>query len=475
MTYDELLRAVAAGTFSGIAIDSRAVAPGELYVALRGERSDGHDFVAQALERGALAVVVQRGRALAMPPGAESRAVAVEDTRRALSPLAAAFYRDPSHGIDAIGVTGTNGKTTTTQMIAAIFEAAGRPCGVIGTIGARFGDREWPLANTTPQPPELQALLAQMRDAGARAVAMEVSSHALALERVEDVRFAVGAFTNLTRDHLDFHGTTDAYAAAKRHLFELAERCVYNAEDPYGLAWSRETQDLKPTITYALSGDADVRPRDVAIRPSGSTFAVGGVRFTVHLPGRFNVSNALCAIACARALGIDDATSARGLETVRRVPGRMEPVLGGDVAVVVDYAHTPDSLENALTALREASDGALGVVFGCGGDRDRGKRPLMGAIAARLADRIYVTDDNPRTEDAGGIRAEIVAGLGVAEHAVVGDRRAAIFRAIAEARPGDTILIAGKGHENYQIVGTQVLPFDDVATAREALAGRSAR
>jgi UDP-N-acetylmuramoyl-L-alanyl-D-glutamate--2,6-diaminopimelate ligase len=372
-------------------------------------------------------------------------------------------------------VTGTNGKTTTTQMLAAIFEAAGRPCGVIGTIGARFGEREWPLANTTPQPPELQALLARMRDAGARAVAMEVSSHALALERVEDVRFAVGAFTNLTRDHLDFHGTTDAYAAAKRHLFDLAERCVYNVEDPYGAAWSRETRDAKPTITYALSGEADVRPRDVAIRPGGSTFAIDGVRFTVHLPGRFNVSNALCAIACARALGIDDATSARGLENVRRVPGRMEPVLGGDVAVVVDYAHTPDSLENALTALREASAGALCVVFGCGGDRDRGKRPLMGAIAARLADRIYVTDDNPRTEDAGGIRAEIVAGMGVAEHAVVGDRRAAILRAIAEARAGDTILIAGKGHENYQIVGTQVLPFDDAATAREALAIRSAR
>jgi len=475
MTFDELLRAVSTGAYGGIAIDSRTVAPGELYVALRGERSDGHDFLGQAIERGALAVVVERGREPALPAGAEALAIAVEDTRRALSPLAAAFYRDPSYDVDAIGVTGTNGKTTTTQMIAAIFEASGRPCGTIGTIGARFGAREWPLANTTPQPPELQALLAQMRDAGARAVAMEVSSHALALERVEDVRFAVGAFTNLTRDHLDFHGTTDAYAAAKRHLFDLAERCVYNAEDPYGLAWARETKDAKPTITYALSGEADVRPRDVAIRPSGSTFAIGGVRFAVHLPGRFNVSNALCAIACARALGIDDATSARGLENVRRVPGRMEPVLGGDVAVVVDYAHTPDSLENALTALREASAGSLGVVFGCGGDRDRGKRPLMGAIAARLADRIYVTDDNPRTEDAGGIREEIVAGMGLAEHAVVGDRREAIFRAIAEARPGDTILIAGKGHENYQIVGTDVLPFDDAATAREALALRSAR
>ncbi|MDQ2991552.1 MAG: UDP-N-acetylmuramoyl-L-alanyl-D-glutamate--2,6-diaminopimelate ligase, partial [Candidatus Eremiobacteraeota bacterium] len=315
-------------------------------------------------------------------------------------------------------------------------------------------------------------LLAEMRDAGARAVAMEVSSHALALERVEDVRFAVGAFTNLTRDHLDFHKTSDAYAAAKRRLFDLAERCVYNAEDPYGLAWARETRDSKPTTTYALSGEADVRPRDVAIRPSGSTFSIDGVRFTVHLPGRFNVSNALCAIACARALGIDDATSARGLENVCRVPGRMESVPGGDVAVIVDYAHTPDSLENALAALREASTGALAVVFGCGGNRDRGKRPLMGEIAARLADRIYVTDDNPRTEDAAAIRGEIVAGLGATAHVVEADRRVAIGRAIRESRAGDTVLIAGKGHENYQIVGTAVLPFDDAAVAREALRAR---
>jgi UDP-N-acetylmuramoyl-L-alanyl-D-glutamate--2,6-diaminopimelate ligase len=472
MTFEELLRAVSAGTFRGIAIDSRAVESGELYVALRGERVDGHDFVQQALERGALAVVVERE--VALPPGLESRAIVVENTRRALSPLAAAFHGDPSQALETIGVTGTNGKTTTTQMIAAIFEAAGRPCGTIGTIGARFGDREWPLENTTPQPPELHALFAQMRAAGAAAVAMEVSSHALALERVEDVRFAVGAFTNLTRDHLDFHGTTDAYAAAKRHLFELAERCVYNAEDPYGLAWARETKGAKPTTTYALSGEADVRPRDVAIRPSGSTFSVDGVRFTVHLPGRFNVSNALCAIACARSLGIDDATSARGLENVRRVPGRMESIPGGDVAVVVDYSHTPDSLENALTALREASSGALAVVFGCGGDRDRGKRPLMGAVAARLADRIYVTDDNPRTEDARAIRDEIVAGIGGGAYAIVADRREAIDRAIGEARAGDTVLIAGKGHENYQIVGTRVLPFDDAATAREALAARPA-
>ncbi len=472
MTFEELVRAVSVGTFSGIAIDSRTVAHGELYVALRGERLDGHDFVGGALERGALAVVVERGRAIAVPVGFESRVVAVEDTRRALSPLAAAFYRDPSQSFDAIGVTGTNGKTTTTQMIAAIFDAAGLPCGTIGTIGARFGTREWPLANTTPQPPELHALLAQMRDAGAKAVAMEVSSHALALERVEDVRFAVGAFTNLTRDHLDFHGTSDAYAAAKRRLFDLAERCVYNAEDPYGLAWANETRDSKPTTTYALSGEADVRPRDVAIRPSGSTFAVDGVRFTVHLSGRFNVSNALCAIACARALGIDDATSARGLESVRRVPGRMEPVPGGDVTVIVDYAHTPDSLENALGALREASTGSLAVVFGCGGDRDRGKRPLMGGIAARLADRIYVTDDNPRTEDAAAIRDDIVAGIGATAHVVEADRRVAIGRAIREARAGDTILVAGKGHENYQIVGTEVRPFDDVAVAREALAAR---
>ncbi len=468
MNLDALLAGVAVGKYSGIAIDSRAVETGNIYVALRGEHLDGHDFVAQAIEHGARVVVVDASRSIA---ATDATVVAVADTRRALSQLSATFYGEPSRGLDVVGVTGTNGKTTTTQMIAAIFDAAQRPSGTIGTIGAGFGAREWPLANTTPLPPELQALLAQMRDAGARTVAMEVSSHALALERVEDVRFAVGAFTNLTRDHLDFHGTSEAYAAAKRHLFDLAERCVYNAEDPFGAAWANETKGIKPTSTYAITGDADVTPRDVAIRPGGSTFSVDGTRFSVHLPGRFNVANALCAIACARAMGVDDAASARGLDAVRRVPGRMEPVLGGDINVIVDYAHTPDSLENALRALRETTAGELAVVFGCGGDRDRGKRSIMGGIAGRMADRIYVTDDNPRTESSAAIIGQIVAGIG-GPHIVERDRRAAITRAIHEANPRDTVLIAGKGHETYQIVGAEVLPFDDAATAREALATR---
>jgi len=466
MTLPELARAVAAGEYSGVTMDSREVVAGGIFVALRGERADGLTFAPQAVEAGARVIVTD------LPYESKAAVVLVDDARVALSRLAAAFYRDPSRDLDVVGITGTNGKTTTTQMVASIFDAARRPAGVIGTIGARFGAYSWELQNTTPQPPELQSLLSRMRAAGAEVVAMEVSSHALELERVADVRFAVGAFTNLTRDHLDFHGTTEAYAAAKRRLFDAAERCVYNADDPYGALWAGQTRGTKPTTTFAIDADADVRATDIAMRTDGSTFAVDGTRFAVHLPGRFNVANALCAIACARALGIDDATSAKGLDAVRRVPGRMEPVRGGDVAVVVDYAHTPDSLTNALTALRETTSGKLSVVFGCGGDRDRGKRPLMGAVAARLADRIYVTDDNPRTESSRAIIEEIVAGIGGKAHAVVPDRRAAIERAVREADPGDAVLVAGKGHEAYQLVGRNVLPFDDAEVAREALARR---
>jgi UDP-N-acetylmuramoyl-L-alanyl-D-glutamate--2,6-diaminopimelate ligase len=454
---------------TAITIDSRAVTPGALFVALRGERADGHAYVGQAISKGAIAIVVEAAHQPHVP--AHVTVVHVPDTRRALSALAAGFYGDPSHALDVAGVTGTNGKTTTTRMIAAICNRANRPCGVIGTVGAEFEDRSWELANTTPLPPELQGLLAAMRDEGAAAVAMEVSSHALALDRVEDVRFRVGVLTNVTRDHLDFHQTLESYAAAKRRLFGLARTCVLNADDEHGGRWA---SDLRArgveTLTYGSAHDATLVATNVEVEPGGSRFTLDGREFDVRLPGRFNVWNALAAIGTARALGIDDAASAAGLAELERVPGRMEHVRGGAIDVVVDYAHTPDALENALRSLRETTRGKLFVVFGCGGDRDRGKRPEMGAVAARLADRVIVTSDNPRSEDPGTIAAEIVAGSGPQSTVVVElDRRRAIQRAVSEAGAGDVVLVAGKGHEAYQLVGERVLDFDDVAVARDAL------
>ncbi|HTU70281.1 MAG TPA: UDP-N-acetylmuramoyl-L-alanyl-D-glutamate--2,6-diaminopimelate ligase [Candidatus Baltobacteraceae bacterium] len=481
MTLDRIVARLPASTqvigersreISSIEIDSRRVTPGALFVAMPGEHTDGHAFVQRAIAAGAVAVVVEAAHALAVPVSVS--AIHVPDTRRALSTIAAAFFDDPSRALDVLGVTGTNGKTTTTRMIAAILEASGRPCGVIGTVGAQFREHNWTLENTTPLPPELHGLLAQMRELGAWAVAMEVSSHALALDRVEDVRFKVAALTNITRDHLDFHQTLEAYAAAKRRLFTMAAAAVLNVDDEYGARWLPDVRRRIPTLSYSLHGNADITARTIEPSASGSTFDVDGVPMRVHLPGMFNVANALAAIGVARSLDLDLETCAHGLDALERVPGRMEHVNGGDIDVVVDYSHTPDSLENALIALRETAPRALAVVFGCGGDRDRGKRPQMGRVAAAYADRIYVTSDNPRSESPEAIVAEIETGIGAHPHVSQVDRRAAIHRAIEEAGPGDVVLIAGKGHETYQIIGTQTLPFDDVEVAREALAARGA-
>jgi UDP-N-acetylmuramoyl-L-alanyl-D-glutamate--2,6-diaminopimelate ligase len=453
---------------TALTIDSREVRPGALFVALRGEHTDGHRFLSQAVERGAAAVLVEQ---LCDVPS-HVTTIVVPDSTRALSQIADAFYSAPSRDLTIAGITGTNGKTTTSQMTASILTAGGVPCGTIGTIGARFGDREWPLANTTPLAPQLQELLAQMRDLGAKSVAMEVSSHALALQRVADIRFRVGALTNVTRDHLDFHKSFEAYAAAKRRLFDMAPRCVLNADDELGERWARELRVRKPVLTYALRNPADLRPESLDVRADGSSFMVDGHAFHVRIPGRFNVANALCAIAIARSLGIPDSDAARGLEALTRVAGRMDHVRGAGVDVIVDYAHTPDALENVLRTLRETASRRLVVVFGCGGDRDRGKRPQMGEVAARYADYTYVTSDNPRTEDPQAIVDEILPGVGSAPHTVEVDRRTAIEQAVASAQRGDIVVVAGKGHENYQIIGTQALPFDDLAVAREALAQR---
>lgn len=451
---------------TSLVIDSREAVPGSVFVALRGQQTDGHRFISQAVERGAKVVVMERP--VTLPEGV--RGVVVSDSARALSKLAAAFYGEPAQALAMIGVTGTNGKTTTTHMIAAILRAAGTPCAVIGTLGASFLEEHWPLANTTPLANELHALLATLRDRGARAVAMEVSSHALALKRVEGIPFRAAALTNVTRDHLDFHETFEAYAAAKRTLFEIAAYAVLNHDDACGAKWAVET--LTPSTTYSLERDADIVAEAIELRSDGSAFRVAGLQFALPLPGRFNVANALAALGVARVCGISDAVCAQALAELEQVPGRMELIAAGGVSAVVDYAHTPDALRNALRTLRETTAGRLIVVFGAGGDRDRGKRPQMGKIAGEFADAVVVTSDNPRTEDPAEIAAEITAGLQARSHEVILDRHDAIFSAIANAQPGDVVLVAGKGHEPYQTVGTQTLPFDDRAVVRDALRAR---
>ena len=459
----------------GIAHDSRAVRAGMLFVALRGERADGHAYLAAAVASGACAVVVDERYAAEFPALAGAATVVVPETLVALSRLSAAFFAYPAASLRVAGVTGTNGKTTTTHLIAALLEAGGIAAGRIGTLGARFGTAHWSLGNTTPLALELQSLLAAMRDRGAQAVALEVSSHALVLERVADVDFALGILTNVTRDHLDFHATFEAYAAAKRSLFDRAQAAVLNVDDAYGRRWTAELRDAGRRVrTYGESDDADVRAQHVRLRADGADFIVDGQRVGLRLPGRFNIGNALAALCAAREFGVSDATSAAALAEFERVPGRMEHIAGDGFDVLVDYAHTPDALEAVLRAARETARGDLAVVFGCGGDRDRGKRPEMGRIASALADRVVVTSDNPRREAPQAIVDDILGGIADRSHVRAEiDRRAAIRSAIAQARPGDVVVVAGKGHETYQIVGETAQHFDDRAEVRAALATRA--
>jgi UDP-N-acetylmuramoyl-L-alanyl-D-glutamate--2,6-diaminopimelate ligase len=456
---------------SGVAIgrivdDSRACVAGDAFVALRGEHVDGHAFVGQAYERGAAAAVVER--ASAFP--ADRAQVVVADSRRAASRIAARFYGEPSHTLRVVGITGTNGKTTASYLVRAILEAAGEPCAVVGTLGVDFSGAASPLANTTPPAIELQGILANVRDRGARAVSMEVSSHALALGRIDDVRFDVAVLTNVTRDHLDFHGSQEAYVAAKRRLFDLARVAVLNADDPAGAAFARELRALgREVITYAIDGDADVRAGALTLGPGGSAFTAAGQHVELALPGRFNVANALAALGVARAFDVALPRAAAALGGVQSVPGRMERFSGGGIDVIVDYAHTPDALANVLRSVRESTRGRLVAVFGCGGDRDAGKRPEMGAVAGALADAVIVTSDNPRGEDPLAIAQAVAAPIGAP---IVLDRRAAIRQAIERAGAGDVVVVAGKGHEPYQIVGDERRPFDDRDEVRAALGAR---
>lgn len=469
----ELVDAQTAGAaagveITGLAFDNRQVEPGTLFFCVPGFTRDGHDFAPDAMARGAAALIVERELDLPLPQ------VRVPSVRAAMAPVAARFHGDPTAHLRVVGVTGTNGKTTSCFLIRELLEAGGVRTALLGTVKSVIGGEEATLARTTPEALDLQAAFARMRAVGDAACAMEVSSHALELHRADAIHWAVALFTNLTQDHLDFHPTMEAYFAAKRRLFEASPGvAVVNVDDAYGRRLADALGDGVVRVGIDAA-DAQVRATELRSTLTGSTFLLDGMRLSTPLPGRFNVSNVLGAIAVARALGLEDATIAAVLPHAGRVPGRFEPVDEGQgFAVLVDYAHTPDSLENVLRAARELTRGRVIVAFGAGGDRDRAKRPLMGAIAARLADEVVVTSDNPRSEDPEAIVAEILAGVERDDVRVEVDRRRAIGDAIALARDGDVVLIAGKGHEQGQeLAGGRKLPFDDVTVAREALRAR---
>jgi UDP-N-acetylmuramoyl-L-alanyl-D-glutamate--2,6-diaminopimelate ligase len=468
----------AVGAVRSIAYDSRAVGAGDVFVALKGLHADGTAFARQAIDRGAVSVVSEQPA----PPDAKVVWTVVDDARRALAVLAAAFYRHPSREMQVVGITGTNGKTTTAYLVASIFDAANLRSGLLGTVGYRIGSDQRDATRTTPEAPELQAMLREMVDAGCRACAMEVSSHALSLRRVDAMTFAAGVFTNLTRDHLDFHADMEEYFQAKRRLFEMLPRdapSLINIDDPRGLSL---TEVGGRPVTYAINRPADIMPGPLSFSLDGLSFDVrtprGTIRVKSRLVGRPNVYNILAAVATTTALDLSFDAIERGVSALEGVPGRFQVVSGArdEVTVVVDYAHTDDALRNLLETARPLARGRVITVFGCGGDRDRTKRPLMGAVAGRLSDVIVITSDNPRSEDPGRIIEEIQRGLTADTRrasdqrtlAIV-DRREAIAGAIGLALPGDLVLVAGKGHEKYQVIGSQVLPFDDVAVARAAL------
>lgn len=468
-----------AGAWERVQYDSRAVQPGDLFVAVKGLKSDGHAHVDDARRRGAVAAVVETRVA-----GVSIPQVRVAMSRRALALLAAEETGHPSRELVLVGVTGTNGKTTTAQLLRAVLTARGDRAGAIGTLGHSFESDEIPASHTTPEAPELARLLRRWRDRGATAVAMEVSSHALSQERTYGVAFDAGVFTNLTQDHLDYHGTLDAYREAKSRFFRAEFRgdrsktfsAVVNMDDAAG-RWIR-TRDDSPFLGFGMGESAEVRAEDVRLDSGGTRFRVrttqGMTSVALRLRGAFNVMNALAAFAGGVALGVPTAAIAAGIESVRSVPGRLEPVEEGQpFQVLVDYAHTPDALDRALEAVRALAQHRLLCVFGCGGDRDRGKRPLMGGTAARRADAVYLTSDNPRSENPMVILEEIMAGTGNSPNVrSIVDRSEAIEVAIADCREGDALLIAGKGHERTQILGERTIPFDDRDVARRALRSR---
>ncbi|HHW41551.1 MAG TPA: UDP-N-acetylmuramoyl-L-alanyl-D-glutamate--2,6-diaminopimelate ligase [Syntrophomonadaceae bacterium] len=465
---------------TGIHYDSRQVKPGFIFVCIKGFRVDGHSFVKDALERGAVGVIGERK--VTVPEGVAW--VQVSDTRSALASISANFYGHPSRQLFLCGVTGTNGKTTTTHLIEAVLRAGGEKTGLIGTVWNKVGEQKRAVVHTTPESLELQALLREMADAGVGAVAMEVSSHGLVLQRVAQCEFDAAVFTNLTQDHLDFHKDMREYLEAKMLLFRGLGRnrtkrrpcyAVVNADDPSGPEIVENTS--VPVITYGIREKSDLKAEDVKLSPRGISYILvyRGERlpFTLSLPGAFNVYNSLAAIGVGLQEGIPVQVIRDALREVKGVPGRFEVVdAGQDFTVIVDYAHTPDGLENVLRTARAVTGGRLITVFGCGGDRDPGKRPLMGKISGELSDYTVITSDNPRTEDPGRIIEQIVLGInqvGGAKFTVEPDRSEAIRIALHYARKGDLVIIAGKGHEDYQIIGDRKIPFDDRRVARNII------
>jgi UDP-N-acetylmuramoyl-L-alanyl-D-glutamate--2,6-diaminopimelate ligase len=450
--------------------DSRMAGPAVLFVAVRGASHDGHDFVVAAVDAGSPAVAVESAQETA------AGQIVVDDTRSAMGPMAARVHGDPSTDVAVVGVTGTNGKTTVTHYVESLMSHGGRVTGLIGTVRTRVGDTPFPSVRTTPEATDFQRLLAEMRGLGAEVVAAEVSSHALDMSRVAGTRFEVAAFTNLSQDHLDFHGTMEAYRGAKERLFQDYDvgTAVINVADPVGADIARWT--AMPTITVGDGGSVQARSVKTSLR--GSSFELvtkrGSVPVRSSLIGGFNVENALVAAGCCLALGLTVEEIGEGLGLLDGVPGRFEQVSGdGPVHVIVDYAHTPGGIEQAISAARSISDRLVIAVVGAGGDRDRDKRPLMGSAAAK-ADFVVLTSDNPRSEDPGKILAEVASGAGERPDVMVEvDRRTAIEKAIALAGPGDVVLILGKGHETGQEIEGEVFPFDDREVAREVLACRA--
>ncbi|HEY0876035.1 MAG TPA: UDP-N-acetylmuramoyl-L-alanyl-D-glutamate--2,6-diaminopimelate ligase [Vicinamibacterales bacterium] len=503
MTLAELVRAVsthapfgalsvpaegADAPVTGVAYDSRRVAAGNVFVALRGQHADGAAFARDAAARGAIAVFAEAGA----PTGVSVPWVQVTDPRLALAALSHEYFGRPSEQLTLVGITGTNGKTTTSYVLASIFEAAGVRCGRLGTVGYRIGTREFEASRTTPEAPELQQMLRDMIAQGCGACVMEVSSHALVLRRADYLRFAAGIFTNLTRDHLDFHRDMEEYFAAKRRLFELLPDGavgITNVDDRRGADFATAARRV---VTYGIDNPADVSPDGIQLSLDGLAFDVKTPRGTVairsKLVGRPNAYNILAAVAAAMALDLPFSAIEQGVRDLEHVPGRFQVVSSpaDDVRVVVDYAHTDDALKNLLETARPLAGGRVITVFGCGGDRDKTKRPLMGAVAARLSDVVVVTSDNPRSENPEQIIEDIKRGIVLPPDRIgpkgqgpkstpclaIVDRKAAIERAVRDAKPGDLVLVAGKGHEKYQVIGDRTLPFDDVEVARAALAAR---
>jgi UDP-N-acetylmuramoyl-L-alanyl-D-glutamate--2,6-diaminopimelate ligase len=462
---------------TGITCDSRRVMPGNLFVAVRGERTDGHRFMDAAIDRGASAIVLESDASFRR----RVTRIKVSDARRSMAQASAQFYNHPSQGLKVVGITGTNGKTTTAFMVRAIMEAAGFPCGLLGTVQYQIGQRVIPASRTTPESVEIQDMMSQMLRVGCGGVSMEVSSHALDQSRVAEVDFDVAVFTNLSQDHLDYHGTMENYFESKVKLFSAlgtvrkAGRAVVNADNAYGRELIKRLGGDHAVVSYGVSSAAVVRAEDVRVSAEGSYFVVnappGSIPMSLPLIGRYNVSNALAAISASLALGIDLQIIERALARFRPVPGRVERINTKEgYAVFVDYAHTADALRNVLVTLSELTRGRLIVVFGCGGDRDKGKRKPMGQAAAELADFSILTSDNPRTEDPREILRQIEEGFWastVRRYQVIEDRREAIERALDIARPGDTVLIAGKGHEAYQEFADTVVPFNDRLVVEE--------